>query len=106
MDYKKEFEEALKHMESLMGAISWVGGDSYEVECVNNMTEDAYNFFEKHSPPPPQDPGFPEVDRKLGKYHLRSNLDKHVFAFNKRHAKNLLGVSIKEIICTKPPQMA
>jgi hypothetical protein len=102
MDYKKELETALECIEKLNEALSWVGGDSYEVECVANMTEGVDAFLSRHRPPP-ENIDTSEPDKRLGKYALRENLKRTVYANNKRHAKNLLGVSLKNVICLEPP---
>ena len=101
-DYKKEFEEAMTHLETMCEAVSWLGGDAYEMDCVGNMTEGVYKFMDKHTPKP--EPKEEVVDHRLGKYCLRKNMERFVYAVSKRNAKNILGVKLKEVICTKPPQ--
>ena len=92
--------ECIEIIEELLECISWLGGDSYEVECAENMCKNAYDFLEKHKQPeiekPIESKRFPEY-YNIYKSRLSNNI---VIAKNKKHAKNLLNVSgPKQVIC-------
>ena len=101
-DYKKEFEEALKHINTLYEVMGWLGGDSYEMECVENATKEINEFVKRHTPIKNPEP-FDIMDTKDGVYCLRNNKSIMTRAKNKYNAKNILGVSVKDVLCIKKP---
>ena len=45
-----ELADAIEIIRELLETIDWLGGDSYEVECAENMTKRANQFLVKYNP--------------------------------------------------------
>jgi hypothetical protein len=102
-----KFEEALDVIDDLLQTISWLGGDAYEMEATAKSTDAGYAFLEKHRPPVPEpEPVSPQITHPTwneNTYVLRSEQHlenaRKVYAWNKKIARKLLGVSEGEVIC-------
>ena len=95
-------DKAIEIIESLLETIGWLGGDSYEMECVENMTKEAHEFLREHKP----EPIIIEKDRTdsmNGLYCLHGDETKKVEASNKKEAANKFNVGKGQIQCLVIP---
>jgi hypothetical protein len=95
-------DEAIELIESLLETIGWLGGDSYEVECAENMTKEAREFIKKHKPQPiiiEKD----RTDSRNGLYCLYGDETIKIEAVNKNNAANKLSVGRVQVKCLVIP---
>jgi hypothetical protein len=94
-------EQSLEIISTLLETINWLGGNSYEMECIQADVEKATKFLNEHKPEviteespenhfPPNHSSF-----KLGLYCYKLDKTKTVEAQNKHHARNLLRIQHK-----------
>lgn len=103
-----KFNEALEVIDNLLGTISWLGGDSYEMEATAKSTNAGYEFLQQHrlaSPTPPLDLVVEygiHHQRELNRYGLRCEEGcenrQEVYARKKIEAARKFRVSKAEVI--------
>lgn len=99
----EKFNESLDIIGELLEIISWLGGDSYEVESTEKGVSRASEFFNKHKPPKIDIENIPTTDSRLGQYIAKDQPNVIIYAVNKRNAKNKSGRMLKDIKCIKQP---
>lgn len=95
--------EALEIIEELLDTIGWLGGDSYEMECIEPSIKKAEDFVYKHKEQI-ADSKIPRfIESKIGIYTTKDNKGKIIRAVNRRNAKNILGVDVNKVKCIRAP---
>jgi len=105
---KTELKEACQVIEDLLDTINWLGGDAYEMECIQPSVDSGLEFLHKVGHKTQDQIEREEEKRRreehLGVYCLRSKPSMTIRARCKREAKNRLGVSVKKVKCLQLPR--
>lgn len=96
-------DEALKIIDELLETISWLGGDSYEMDFISETVNKASKFLEDNRPKV-KVPLFKTDYSNLGIYTSKDNTGRIVRAVNRSNASRILGLGKKHLKCIKVPK--
>ena len=96
-------EEALLIISDLLDNIGWLGGDSYEMEAIENSTNIAQDFLDKHKTIKEDTSDLKLKHMTGGSFGIYCHKERQVEACNKKVAAKYMGVSPNSVRCIKEP---